>query len=314
MRTVFADYNAATEAGHLRLTFKASQEDIAKSQLRPGDWTWLSDGELVVGAQLAIDDRYGLVGVVDWDTLVHLDDEGADDFDRVCAELDPLITSHSPSGEDEARIFQLLTQIEYVAPSSFGDAERAYIRFRRALALRNMGKLSLALVEMEDARDARPGDPAVIFVYLDLLRLEDLPSAVAEAEAIADTPGVPALVLAACINILASDAEQMPDDQFESRAERVLALCLRFDDAPDLDQAGPSLKALSYFNRGFMHLRAGRIPEARHAFEGARQIYPVCQMLDQLARLQTYDDHAREVARCVREIAGRWAPTMTGAA
>jgi hypothetical protein len=158
----------------------------------------------------------------------------------------------------------------------------------------------------------RPGD----WTWLsdDLLRLEDLPSAVVEAEAIADAPAVPALVLSACINILASDAEQMPEDQFASRAERVLALCLRYDHAPDVDQAGHSLKALSYLNRGFMHLRARRIPDARHAFERARQIYPVCPMLDQLARLQIYDHHAREVARGVREIAGRWAPTATVAA
>jgi hypothetical protein len=125
---------------------------------------------------------------------------------------------------------------------------------------------------------------------------------------------VPALVLAACINILASEAEQMPGDEFASRAERVLALCRRFDRAPDLDQAGSSLKALTCFNRGFMHLRAGRIPEARHAFESGRQIYPLFPMLDQLARLQTYDDHAREVARSVREIAGRWVPTAKVAA
>ena len=84
----------------------------------------------------------------------------------------------------------------------------------------------------------------VVFVYLDLLRLEDLPSAVAEAETIAGSPSVPALVLSACINILATQAEQMPDDQFEPIAERVLALCRRFDQAPDLDQAGTVARGL----------------------------------------------------------------------
>jgi tetratricopeptide (TPR) repeat protein len=314
MMTIFADYNAMTESGHLRLSFKASQNDIANAQLRPGDWAWLSDGEVVVGAQLAIDDRYGLVGVPDWDTLVHLDEEGADDFDRVRDELNPLVTKGPPSMEDEPRIFELLTQLEYFAPPQRRGGLPAMLAFRRALALRHMGKLGLALLEVEKARRAHPDDPEVAFVYLDLLRLEDLPSAVVEAETITGLPGVPALVLSACINILATQAERAADDQFESIAERVLGLCRRFEQAPDLDQAGLSLEALSYFNRGFVHLRAGRISQARQAFERARQIYPVHPILDQLARLETYDHHARVVASSVREITGRWVPTTPVAA
>ncbi len=45
----------------------------------------------MVGAQLAIDDRYGLVGVPDWDTIIHFDDEGATDVHRIGAELTPLL-------------------------------------------------------------------------------------------------------------------------------------------------------------------------------------------------------------------------------
>ena len=95
MKTISADFNAMTEAGHVRLTLPCSQEDILRLGLGPGDWAWLSDTEVVVGAQLAIDDRYGLVGVPDWDTLVHLDDEGADDFDRIKAALSPLLDQRS---------------------------------------------------------------------------------------------------------------------------------------------------------------------------------------------------------------------------
>ena len=186
--------------------------------------------------------------------------------------------------------------------------------FRRALALRNMGKSGLALLEMKEARHIHPDDQEVAFVYLDLLRLEDMTSAVVTAEKITESPRVPALVLSACINILATHAEQMPDDQFEPIAKRVLILCERFDQAPDLDQAGHSLEALSHFNRGIVHLRAGRITQARQAFERAHELYPVGPMLDQLAGLQTYDHHAHDVARSMREIAGRRVPTMTVAA
>jgi hypothetical protein len=163
-----------------------------------------------------------------------------------------------------------------------------------------MGKLGLALLEMKEARQAPPHDPEVVFVYLDLLRQEDLPSAVLEARSIAESPDVPALVLSACINILAMQAEQASAEQFDSIAQQLLAWCRRFDQAPDLDDAGPSLVALSYFNRGLVHLRAGRISQARQAFESAQRHYPVGPMLDEVTGLQTYDRHACEVAQRVR--------------
>jgi hypothetical protein len=313
MKTMFADFNAMTEAGHVSLATRGSQSDIERTGARPGDWAWLSDGELIFGAKLAIDDRYGLVGVLDWDTLVHLDDEGLG-YDRVTGELNPLLMKDPPSTEDEPRIFQLLTQLEHVAPAHIRDASPGMLAFRRSLALRQMNKLGLALLEMKEARIVRPYDPNVVFIYLDLLRQKDMSSAVEQAEIIARSPTLPALVLSACINILATHAEQTPNDQFESIAETVFALGRRFDQAPDLDQVEDSLVALSYFNRGMVHLRAGRIPQARLAFESAQRIYPVGPMLDQLASLETFDQHAREVASCVREIAERWFPTMTVAA
>lgn len=81
MKTVFADFNAMSEAGHLRLSFRASQADLQELGARVGDWVWLSDGELVVGAQLAQVTDEGLVGIPAWATLVYLDDEQADDFE-----------------------------------------------------------------------------------------------------------------------------------------------------------------------------------------------------------------------------------------
>ena len=314
MKLISADFNAMTEAGHVRLTLPCSQEDIAPRRCSTRRLGLAQRRRIGRRRQLAIDDRYGLVGVPDWDTLVHLDDEGADDFDRVRAELNPLMTKEPSSDEDEPRIFQLLTQMENVAPPNFGDTSRAFFHFRRALALRNMRKLGLALLEMKVARRARPDDPQFVFVYLDLLRLEDFPAAVAEAETITESPGVPALVLSACINILATQAEQMSVNQFESTAERVLALCRRFDQAPDLDQAGLSSRpCLISTEESYTSERAESRRLDRHS-KRAHEIYPVGPMLDQLARLQTYDHHARDVARTVREIAARWIPTTTVAA
>jgi tetratricopeptide (TPR) repeat protein len=268
----------------------------------PGEWTWLSDTEIMVGAQLSIDDRYGLVGVPDWATLVHLDDEGANDVDVITAEFTPLLAKEPPSSEDEPRILELLTQLEYAAPPHLKDVAPGDLAFRRALALRQMGKLGLALVEIREARQARPDDPEVVFVYLDLLRQEDLPSAVVEAQSTAESPDVAALVLSACINILATHAEQASAKQFDSVAEQVLAWCRRFDRAPDVDDVDPSLVALSYLNRGLVHLRAGRISQARQAFDNAQRHYQVGPILDEVSRLQTYDRRAREVVGRVRTI------------
>ena len=49
MKTIYADYNAATEAGQICLTTRGSQVDIERTGARPGDWVWLSDREVVVG-------------------------------------------------------------------------------------------------------------------------------------------------------------------------------------------------------------------------------------------------------------------------
>src|SRR4051812_29410034 len=104
MKTICADYNAMTESEHLRLNCRGSQEDIERAGLRPGDWAWFSDGEVIVGGQLRTDPYWGLLGVPDWRTLVPLDDEGAKEPDRILPELEPLLHLTNPSAEDQAKI------------------------------------------------------------------------------------------------------------------------------------------------------------------------------------------------------------------
>ena len=189
---------------------------------------------------------------------------------------------------------------------SSGTSTRGFALSDGPSRVRNMGKLGLALVEAHEARKHRPNDPEVLFTFLDLLGREDLPTAVSEATSIARSPDVPAPVLSACINVLATQAQQAAAVEFEALAQQVLALCQRFDEAPDLEQAGPSLVALSFVNRGFIHLRAGRVTQARNAFDRAQQIYPEGPMIAELSGLQTYDRHAREVASGIRTIAERF--------
>jgi hypothetical protein len=82
MKTIFADFNAMTESQHICLTTRGSEKEIRDQDIQVGDHVWLSDGEIVVVAQLAVDPRYGVVGVPDWSTLRDLDVPWEADFSQ----------------------------------------------------------------------------------------------------------------------------------------------------------------------------------------------------------------------------------------
>jgi hypothetical protein len=301
MKTISADYNAITESDHLRLGFRPSQEDIERVGARPGDWAWLSDGEVMVGAQLAVDDRYGLVGVPDWDTLVHLDDEESRDYERVRAELQGLLQRPGRSLDEERRVLQLLTVFEILAPPEAKTAFRpGYFSFRRAATLVLLGKPELALPEIEEARRLDPGNPNDDRLFLEVLRRTDLVRATREAEVLAASTNVPAGVLAECINVLATHADNLSDDQFRPVADRILTWVDQFESAPGRDHVRASVLAQLQFNRGMLLLRLRLPDDARRALELAHAIDPLDESLDEATRLVAHDRHAREIAARVR--------------
>ncbi len=301
MRTIFADYNAMTESEHLRLNFKTSQNDIAKARLRPGDWAWLSDGDVIVGAQLAIDDRYGVVGVPDWDTLVHLDDEDSRNFDTVQTELQCLSQKPQQSRDEERRVLELLTISEVIAPKELQNTlPPGYFSSRRAETLYLLGKPELALTEIEEARRLGSSDSDDLRLFLDILRRIDLPRAKREADALAARLDVPAGVLAECVNILATYADELTDDQFGPVADRILAWADRFDRAPGRERVMALSLALFQFNRGLVLLRLGRAEDARDALDLARAVDPIFSEIREAMRLTAYDQSARDLAARVR--------------
>jgi hypothetical protein len=301
MKTIFADFNAMTEAGHVSLTTQGSQEAVARAGLRVGDWAWLSDGELVVGAQLAIDDRHGLVGVPDWDTLVHLDDEDSHDFERVHSELERLRWKPNRSLDMVKRLLQLVTISEIIAsPEVKTDFPRGYFASLRAGMLYVLRKPELALVEIEEVRQLSPDDAEGVRLLLEILCRVDFPRACREAEALAARPDAPAFVLAECIRVLATHADNLPDDQFKPVADRILKWADRFDRAAGREQVLASTLALVQFNRGMILLRLGRTDAARDALNLARSVDPILSEIEEATRLTSFDQHARELAARVR--------------
>jgi hypothetical protein len=301
MNTIFADYNATTEAGHVRLTCRGSEDDIRSRALQPGDWAWLSDTEVVVGAQLAIDDYYGLVGIPDWDTLIPLDDDDVRDSEVVRMELLRLHQGRRRSRNEERRVLQLLTAFESLAPREEVSAlPPGYFSSLRAATLDRLGKPELALIEIEEARRLGSTDPDDARLLLGLLRRLDLPRARREAEALASDTNVTAAVLAECINVLATHADSLPDDQFASMADRLLAWADRFDRAPGREQVLALTLALLQFNRGMALLRLGRLEAALDALRLARAVDPIFAGIDEATRLTAYDQQARDLAARVR--------------
>jgi len=301
MKTIFADFNSMTESGHVALSTRGSRADIERAKLGPGDWAWLSDSEVLVGAQLAIDDRYGLVGVPDWDTLVHLDDEDSRDSATVQRELERLSQKCEQSRDDERRILELLTISEVVAPGDFRNAlPQGFFSSRRAETLYLVGKHELALSEVQEARRQGSVDSDDLRLLLDILRRTDLARAKHEAETIAERPDVVAGVLAECINVLADHADNLPDDQFEAVGEKILTWVERFGHAPGYDEVLPSTRALAHFNRAMTLLRLDRNDGARDALRLARAADSVFSEIAEAMGLTVYDQHARDLAARVR--------------
>lgn len=300
MKPIFADFNAMTGSEHLRLNCRGSHDDLRDADVGVGDWAWLSDGELVVGARVADDPVDGVVGVPGWDTLVHLDTEDARNLDRVWAELLPLLGGPAGLAEAEPRIFQLLTILEVIAPPSTLSFPNT-LTLRKASALYAMGHPGLALMEIEEARRGGVALSARFLpLYLEILRIADLPRAIREAETNLDGGAAPAMLLAACIKIWATQMIDQSGGQFEAVARLLLDAAERFEFAPGREEVHASSLAHVYFHQGLAQLRLGARDEARRSFKLAYLIDPADPALVEARELDSFGPRAREIASRVR--------------
>ncbi len=300
MKMISADFNASTESGNLRLNSRGAQEDLRDQGIKIGDWMWLSDGELVVGAQLAVDDRYGIVGVPRWNTLVHLDDE-LGDFQAIREQFEELLFDPHPDMAYVTKLFQLSTILDLMEPSSEKGRGSGSYATRRVGALLLIDEPALALVDIKEALAAQPGEPGVIYTYLETLKLVDLDLAASEAADLAQREGTPALVLAACINAESMAAARLTNEEFRLSGSRILDWINRFEGAPGRNSIPAAILAQVYSNLGLTLLRLGRIEDAHDAFDRAHAIDPSEPAIDEALGLDSFDDRARDIAARLRE-------------
>ncbi len=292
MNPIFADFNAMTESGQVRLNCRGSQDDLRAADLHPGDWAWLSDGELMVGGKIDRSSDAGIVAVPDWKTLVHLDDP--QDVAAVGQELTDLLKRENPTVEELWRGFQLLTIFERIAPATV--VRPGYFSFRRAVMLFQLQQFELALIEIQEARRLVKGHPNYDFLLLEILRQANLPQAIREAEELAANPDLDAKVLAECIHVLATHADHLADPQFQVAAETILGLVERFERAPGRDRVRATDLALVQFNRGLILLRLGQIAEAQRSLALAHATNPTVPEIDEAKDWTSYNQRAREIA------------------
>ena len=171
MNPIFADFNAMTESGQVRLTCQGSQDDLRAGEILPGDWVWLTDGEMEVGARVEEDNEGRTYGVPAWDTLVYLDPEPELSFPTVWSELERLLDLDGRTSKDESRVLQLLTWFLALVRSEAKEAiPPGFTEYLRAAVLHALGHYELALQEALKATASNSANEKYLYLYLELLR------------------------------------------------------------------------------------------------------------------------------------------------
>ena len=301
MNPIFADFNAMTESGQVRLTCKGSQDDLRAGGVLPGDWVWLTDGEMEVGARVEADNEGRTYGVPAWDTLVYLDPEPELSFPTVWSELERLLDLDGRTSKDESRVLQLLTWFLALVRSEAKEAiPPGFTEYLRAAVLRALGHYELALQEALKATASNSANEKYLYLYLELLRRTDLNRALHEARRLVNDPSTGATVLAECVNILAIHMEKSSEQEFDEKFMMMLKWIERFQNAPGIENIRVGLLGQVLFNRGMALLRGNQIQAARGYFEKILELNPRDQVAQQALSLNHYDASARHLAEVYR--------------
>jgi tetratricopeptide (TPR) repeat protein len=298
MKRVEVDFNALTVQDHVRLTTRGAQRSVSEQGVKPGEWVWLTDGEMEVGAKVEADCEGRLYGAPAWETLVHLDPDPELSFHEVWDELQSLCQNDPRSSEEETRLLQLLAWFERIAPQAAKETTPlGFLNYRRAAALWALGHLELSLSEIRGALDANPARPSYLYLYLEILRKHDLDESVQVAQRLVAEPHTPAVVLAGCVNVLATSLDALPSHEFGNSVQSMVEWVDRFQASPGVESIPVSLVRQVFFNLGMALLRQNHIQAARERFETIVRLNPRDQAAREALSLSEYDDHARHLAQ-----------------
>ena len=302
MTIIPADYNAATPDGNLRLNFVDSRRALVDINAKVGDRIWVSDNEVLVGAQLVDEPDYGMVARPNWNTLVHLDDFGPDGFSACWAELHSVMQRSEPGPRDEDRIYQLQTALWLLAPAQYKESVPAgHFPVIHACGLYRIGEPVLALISLEEAGRERPTDANVLYLYLTILHRVARERAEVEVRSLIQRPDLGAKAWAACINIGAIAAEDVSDDRYAAAGPEILDWVDRFDQAPGRSEVAANVLAFVQFTRGMTLLRMGRYDEAHQALDHAYAANPDDPIIAEARHLHTYDQTSKALERRFRD-------------
>ena len=296
MKPIFADFNALTEAEHIRLTTRGSQDDLRSAGTQPGDWIWLSDGELEVGAQVATDPREILIGIPSWETLVDFESESHSNPASILSEFKKLLL-HTPnrSRVDEHRLLTLLSVIERT-PSLRSAWQPGHLSYLRACRLLALGQLQLARCSIEEAIELDSSRSNYALIHLDILRRIDPHAALEQADRLVENGRADAKILATCMILASMYSDSLKDHELEPIRERLQNWLPRFEQAPDFDSVHAQLRASLWISLGLLTLRLGHVEQSHDYFQLARQLDPDDLDLQKAERLTTYNQDAKDFA------------------
>jgi len=268
MVAIYADFNARTASDRIRLDPAGSIESLRENPVREGDWLWLSDNDLRVGAQIERQGNEYLARPA-WETLEDIAAAGQMNPAELQAGVARLRELLEAPEKDYKRILRLLPVAERVLPN------KGFAAYQRSRAMHAFGYPGLALAAVEDALGLEPNHPGFLHHKLQLLSELDLDRAVHEAERLVALDTTPAIVLVGCAQVLALEARRTQSEAAKELDRRIISLADRIEASQDVGTLPPSARSLALTLRGFAHSHLGEKEPAVSAFNKAVEAYPL---------------------------------------
>jgi len=246
------DLNARTPDDRVRLNTRGAQRSLRDQAVKPGDWLWLRDGTIRVGAQIeGVGDQ--LLARPAWETLE--EEIWPDSVSPNPVQVQEMFQHFrhllAQTPKNYRAILKLLTTVERYAP------DRGHIAYLRSRALGALGHPRLALSALGEAMGREPDRPAFVHQYFVLLSEIDRARAFEEAGRIGNLISS-VLVVAAFAHVVNAFVRTLGPGKTERIDRQLLERTETFKSAPDAEKAPSSAVAMIHLARGYAHIRLGQ--------------------------------------------------------